>query len=162
MKKIILFLFIFLFELSAYADPLQGNITYDIKQTAPKSSSNIPYEKFEKNYCDKDYNENYNYLLSGKTELKDRTLALFSDGTYAVQNHEDLYNVYYYDGNGVLTHIEHKESLNYPYKSKKYDVNGKIVNTTLRISKEETYIYSKDGNLLAHWLKNNAYDETET
>lgn len=98
-------------------------------------------------------------LLKGQTDLKDRTLAMFSDGTYAVMYFNDRLNVYYYKNDGSLLYIEKKESEIYPYKACKFDITGKIINKSLRVSKEETFIYTPDAKLIAHWINSNGYDE---
>ena len=98
-------------------------------------------------------------MLKGKTELKDRILALFSDNSYAVMYKDDELHVWYYSANGQLTHYEIKDGTNYPYKSYKYNIDGKLINMGLRVSKGETFIFNPNGKLIAHWIKNNGYDE---
>jgi len=97
-------------------------------------------------------------VLTGKIELKDRVIVTFSDNSSAVQFHKNPLEVLYYDSNKKLTHIEHKDSLDFPYKAYKYDTRGQLVTMSLRISKTETYIYNATGRLLAHWIGPNAYD----
>ena len=112
------------------------------------------------NIADENYKENKTLLLKGQAEIKDRVLAEFSDNSYAVMYHENPLYVWYYSPEGVLTHIEVKDGTNYPYKSYKYDTDGKLVNMGLRVSKEETFIFDPSGKLIAHWLKDKGYDET--
>jgi hypothetical protein len=85
--------------------------------------------------------------------------AVFSDLTYAVIYDDDPLHAWYYAGDGVLLYVEQKNSTNYPYKSYKYDTAGNHVNMSLRVSKEETFIYSPAGKLIARWLGANGYDE---
>ena len=33
---------------------------------------------------------------------------------------------------------------------------------SLRVSKDETFIFNKSGKLLAHWIGNNCYDENNS
>lgn len=103
--------------------------------------------------------ENKSMLLQGFTNLKDRILARFSDGSYGVIYKVEPTIVLYYSSDGVLTHKEVKTSLEYPYKTYKYRVSGQLENTTYRVSENETYIYSPSGKLLAHWVGNYCYDE---
>ncbi len=109
---------------------------------------------------DKEFEYNKSLLLKGKAELKDRTLALFSDNSYAVMYKNEPEYVWYYARNGTLTHYEIKDGAAYPYKTFKYDLSGAMVNMSLRVSKAETFIFSPDGRLIAHWFKSNGYDET--
>ena len=97
--------------------------------------------------------------MKGHAEIKDRVLAQFSDSSYAVMYYDNPLYVWYYSPEGVLTHIEVKDGTNYPYKSYKYDTDGKLVNMGLRVSKEETFIFDPSGKLIAHWLKDKGYDE---
>ncbi len=98
-------------------------------------------------------------VLKGNIELKDRILAFFSDSSYAVMYKNDMYHVFYYSNDGKLIYTEEKDGLEYPYTSYKYNVSGRLVNVSLRISNDETYIYTPDGSLIAHWLGDKAFDE---
>ena len=71
----------------------------------------------------------------------------------------DKYHVWYYSKDGRLIYAEEKDNLIYPYKSYKYTTSGRLINMGLRVSKGETFIYTPDGKLIAHWLKDKAYDE---
>ena len=102
--------------------------------------------------------ENKSMLLKGVTDLKDRKLAKFSDGSYGVIYKNNPLNVLYYSPDGRLTHKEIKSSLNYPYETYKYKLTGELENKTYRVSEDETFIYSASGKLLAHWLGGNCYD----
>ena len=163
MKKYLLIALILILGLNVNAEVLQGGISYDVNSAREELIDGISYaidsKYINNNIIDKDYAQNLNYILNGITELKDRTLAYFSDNTYAIYKHDDPYYIYYYDKNGNLNYIEKKESLNYPYKTYKYNISNKLVNMSMRVSKSETFIYSKDGKLLAHWVKDKAFDE---
>lgn len=142
---------------------LTGEVDYttegarnELLQTQPlKPDENLILIHIE----DENYNRNISALLNGSVELKDRTLALFSDNSYAVMYKADEFHVWYYSPQGKLTHCETKDGLVYPYKSYKYDMAGSLVNMGLRVSKAETFIFNKQGKLLAHWIKSNGYDE---
>lgn len=142
---------------------LTGEVEYttdSAREELVKSKPQKPDEKFISIYIkDENYSENISALLKGSVELKDRTLALFSDNSYAVMYHNDQFHVFYYSSAGELTHTEVKDGIDYPYKSYKYDIRGKLVNMGLRVSQAETYIFSPNGKLLAHWVKENGYDE---
>ncbi len=142
---------------------LTGEVEYTTDSARSELINSKPQradEKFISIYLkDENYNENIAALLKGSVELKDRTLAMFSDNSYAVMYHNDRLHVFYYAPNGDLTHYEIKDGIEYPYKSYKYDINGNLVNMGLRVSKAETYIFSPKGKLIAHWVKENGYDE---
>lgn len=163
MKKYLLIATLLFFGLTANAEVIQGGVSYDVNSARSELMDGISYtidsQYVNGFFYDGEHEQNVNYILQGVTELKDRTLAYFSDNTYAVYKHNDPYHVYYYDGSGVLNYVEEKDGLNYPYKTYKYNTSKKLVNMSMRVSKSETFIYSKDGKLLAHWVKDKAYDE---
>lgn len=147
--------------------PAQMLLTGEVEYTTDTARGELLHSSPQKpakellflNITDDNYQENITALLKGNVELKDRTLALFSDNSYAVMYNADEFHVWYYSPNGTLTHSEVKDNLNYPYKSYKYDLNGNLVNMGLRVSKAETYIFNPDGKLIAHWIKSRGYDE---
>ena len=82
----------------------------------------------------------------------------FSDGSYAVNYNNDPLKVFYYSKERILTHIEKRSSVEYPYNAYKYDISGNLINVSMRISEEETFIYKPKGQLIAHWIGKNCFD----
>ncbi len=163
LKKFLLTIAIFIVIPVQAETLLTGGIDYNVQSAREELMQNPakalnPY-LVAQNITDNNYQENSRYFLQGNVELKDRTLAFFSDSTYAVMYNNDRYHVWYYSNNGKLIYTEEKDSLDYPYKSYKYTISGRLVNMGLRVSKEETFIYTPDGKLIAHWLKDKAYNE---
>ena len=164
LRTLILFLVFFIINLPVCSQTvLTGEVRYDV-DSARKELLNTPLKKLNprlvaKHITDSENRENLGYALQGNVELQDRVLAFFSDGTYAVMYNRDKYHVWYYSSNGKLIYAEEKDGIDYPYKSYKYTTMGELVNMGLRVSKEETFIYSPNGRLIAHWLRENAYDE---
>jgi hypothetical protein len=163
MKKVIYILIILCTALITNAQTLTGGISYsvedariELQNTHPKA---IDFLKIQDNFNDINNKENYSLLLKGQTKLNDRTLGLFSDGTYAVNYKNDPKHVWYYDKAGILINAEQKTSLEYPYKTYKYTPDGELVNMTLRVSENETFIFSPFGKLIGHWIGINCYDE---
>ena len=163
MKKFVI-ICLTLITLPCYAETvLTGGVDYTV-QSARNELLNTPVQKLNSelvgaNLKDKNFEENMKFALNGKINLQDRTLAFFNDESYAVLYNDDKYHVWYYDKLGNLTHAEERNGLSFPYKSYKYTVDGQLVNMGIRVSKEETFIYSPQGKLIAHWLGQNAYDE---
>lgn len=162
MKKFILLLTV-LIMLPVSAQTLTGGVKYTVDDAKAELRHNRPsatdYIITQNNFIDKDRNANYFALLKGKTNLNDRILALFSDGSYAVNYKNDLKHVWYYDKDGTLINVEIRTSLEFPYGSYKYSPDGELVNMSLRASKDETFIFSPFGELLGHWVGDNCYDE---
>lgn len=164
MKKILLLFIVICFSQTAFASMvLQGAAQYNVESALNEVKEDVQYKinpaLFAANLLDYNRNENMTAMLNGQVELKDRTLAYFSVGTYGVTYKNDPLHAYYYSNSGVLEYVDVRTSQTYPYKSYQYDMSGKLVNMGLRISKGETYIYNPAGKLMAHWVGANGYDE---
>lgn len=164
MKKFIVLSATLLCFQTAYADTvLTGGVNYNVntarQELLSTSQSGIDQKFIRGHAYDFKNRSNLNLLLKGEVNQKDRTLAMFSDFTYAVMYLKDEYHVYYYKNNGSLLYVEEKKSLTYPYKAYKYDTAGNLVNMSLRVSKDETFIYTPQGKLIAHWIGANGYDD---
>ena len=109
MKKFIILLLLLIF-VPAQAEMLTGEVKYSIEDAKLELQNNRPnqadYLLTQNNFIDKDRNANYFALLKGKTDFKDRILAMFSDGSYAVNYKNDLKHVWYYDKDGTLINSE--------------------------------------------------------
>ena len=163
MKKALLILIVILLNTCSFAQTLTGGVNYSVKDARLEVQNTRPpaidFLLVQDNFNDMNHKENYSKLLKGETTLKDRTLGLFSDGSYAINYRNSPKYVWYYDKNGELIYTEQKTSLQYPYKTYKYTTDGEIVNMTLRVSENETFIFSPLGKLLGHWVGQNCYDE---
>lgn len=142
---------------------ITGGVEVSVEQAREEifsnSTPNLDFELIKAKFFDNNRTENIITLLKGVTELKDRTLAKFSDGSYGVIYKDNPTDVFYYSSDGVLIYYDKKSSLSFPYKTYKYTPLGKLVNTSLRVSEEESFIFENSGKLLAHWVGNNCYDE---
>ncbi len=162
MKKLILILLLLLITNPAFATVITGKVEYsvnDARQSVLSQPQKPDLDLIRGNIFDRNYIENAVYLLKGYTDLKDRTLAYFSDGSYAINYKNDLRHVFYYNSDGILTHTEERLSLEYPYKAFKYKVSGELENMSYRVSEQETFIFDENAKLIAHWKGNNCYDE---
>lgn len=164
MKKIFLIITLIILTLPVQAENvIKGGIQFDVtsarEEIFSKPVQKLNPELIGEYLTDRDYEDNMTYLAQGKASLEDRILAFFSDSTYAVMYNDDKYHVWYYTKNGKLLYAEEKENLDYPCKFYKYNTTGGLVNAGLKTSKDETYIFNSYGQLIAHWIKNNAFDE---
>ena len=162
MKRYLIVLILLIFGLTSHAEVLQGGVSYDVDSARDDLMESVSYtiktDEINGFYTDAEYEQNADYMLKGVTDLKDRTLAYFSDGSYGVVYKDNPLTVLYYGKNGILTHTEERTSLVYPYKSYKYDTMGNLVNMTFRVSEFETFIFNNSGNLIAHWKGENCYN----
>jgi hypothetical protein len=164
MRKCLLILVLFLFfAVPVEAKIITGGVEVSVNQAREElfsnSAPNPDFNLLKSNLIDINHFENLSTLLKGITELKDRTLAKFSDGSYGIIYKDNPTKVFYYSLDGVLIYYDVKSSLEYPYKTYKYSLNGELVNTSLRISEGESFIFEKSGKLLAHWVGDYCYDE---
>lgn len=162
-KIIVIFLTCFLTCLPVYSKIITGGVEVSVEDARGEVLSGeretLNQQKIINNFKDPKFNENQSMLLKGITELNDRKLAKFSDGSYAVMYYDDRKNTYYYSSDGTLTHNEIRTGTEYPYKAYKYSTNGELVNMSLKVSEKETFIFTPKGKLLAHWLGEYCYDE---
>lgn len=163
MKKIIVTLLVIFLHLPISAEVFQGSVSFDVN-SAREELLKYSDNKFDKTlaesfYKDYYYKENQAYRLSATTNLKNRVLAFFSDTTYGVMYNAIPLYVWYYSKDGTLIYMEKKDSTEYPYKAYKYTPSGLLMNMSLRVSKEETFVFTPAGKLIAHWIGPNAYDE---
>lgn len=165
MKRFYTFIFLFIIMFSAHvqAEIISGGVSYDANSAREELLDGISYTTdstyINNAFYDKDYEQNFAYILKGITNLKDRKLAYFSDGSYAVLNYSDMKHVYYYASSGILMYIENRSGNVFPYKCYKYNTQRKLINMSLRVSESETFIYNPAGELIAHWVKDKAYDK---
>lgn len=163
MKNFITFFLAVFIMMPSSAEIITGGIEYNTNSARAEllntKRPDVSAELLKSNITDSNFSENTNFLLKGITDLQDRTLGLFSDKSYAVIYKDNPTYVWYYNPSGVLTHSEVKTGLEYPCKTFKYTPDNRLVNMSLRVSKQETFIYNPNGKLIAHWLYNNCYDE---
>lgn len=156
MKRFFIILFaIFLSCQLSNAQIITGEVEYNTEYQLER----LNFKELRNKFFDSNNIENLNYLLNGITELKDRKLAKFSDGSYAVQYYDNPLFAWYYSSNGKLINYTRKDNSNYPCKFTKFKPDGNIVNSGIRISEQESFIYSPEGKLLAHWLGDKCYDK---
>lgn len=158
MPYLLVFLMMIVFMIQSSAAIVTGGVEYNYENKSVESQE-IDFEFIRNHLIDSDNIENLNYLYQGKVNLKDRTLAKFSDGSYGIVFKDDPLYSWYYSQNGRLINFTQKTSEDYPCKITKYKPDGTIANVGRKISARESFIYSKDGKLIAHWIGNNCYDK---
>ena len=163
MQRLILVILLMFLSCTVNAKIITGEVEYNAEiareETFAKPIEKVSFDKIYNHFYDSDNIENLNYLFQGITELKDRKLAKFSDGSYGVQYYDDPMYSWYYSQNGKLISFIQKNSLDYPCKITKFKPDGSVANTGYRVSEKESFIFTPQGKLLAHWVGNLCYDE---
>ena len=69
--------------------------------------------------------------------------------------------IYNKDKNLIYIDIYDKNTNQYPHKGYRYNLQGKLILTSLSVSKDEHYRFDYQGNLLSHTKGNIIYDEND-
>lgn len=123
-------------------------------------------QKFADFMKDKDYKTHYNLAKAGAKETDDANLCAFYFKKdiliiYAVQYKNNPRNVYYYDPYGHLKYVDDisENYPNFPYNSKQYRANGKLVSAIYFTSPDMQYMYEPDGSFKGLWYKEKMYNK---
>ena len=162
MKKVwILFLVVFLtLPVSAYT--LKGGVTYTVESARKEAFADVKYSIssriIKNNKFDPNYEENKKLIQQGIVETNDRYITYFSDGQYGIIYKNNLYYEFSYFSDGKLESVGVRTGLVCPIKVFVYDINNKLAEIRLQLSTKESYNFSVDGRLLAHWINGVCYD----
>lgn len=121
-------------------------------------------EEYKSYLKDSDYKRHYFLVSNGVKETDKENLCGFYRKSllisYAVQYKNDLRTVYYYDALGNLRYIDKfsENYPNYPYMSKQYRANGKLVSAIYFMSHDMQYMYESDKEFKGAWYKDKMYD----
>ena len=189
MKKIFLLMALLIFGLSVNAEgiTLTGEARFDwVDMTQVQRDSTIEHyhdilfgensvnnftkdefkKEFEPYKKDKDYKEHYMLAKNDVKETKDASICSFYyKGNiliiYALQYKNNPRNVFYYDPYGRLRYVDviSENYPNFPYNSKQYKSNGKLVSAIYFTSKDMQYMYEPDGEFKGLWYKEKMYDK---
>jgi hypothetical protein len=78
-----------------------------------------------------------------------------------VQYKQESNKAYIYDINNRLIYVDrYDKSVNiYPHRGYRYNLEGKLILSSLTVSKDEQFRFSPEGKLIVHSIKNIIYDE---
>lgn len=122
-------------------------------------------EKFAPFMRDEKHVEHYNLAKKDVKETEEANICAFYYKkniliVYALQYKNNPRNVYYYDPYGRLKYVDDisENYPNFPYNSKQYKANGKLVSAIYFTSKDMQYMYEPDGEFKGLWYKEKMYD----
>lgn len=188
MKKLIVLIGILFIGLTSFADgiKLTGEAVFDwIDMTQIQRDTTIDHyrdilfgnegiaqyskddfkQKFKPFLRDNNHKENYRKAKMGQTETEDANLCAFFYKKdiliiYAIQYKNNPRNVYYYNAYGYLQYVDDISDNypNYPYNSKQYKKNGKLVSAIYFTSPDMQYMYKPNKEFKGLWYKAKMYD----
>ena len=164
MNKFVLGLICFCFlVLPSFSFTLKGGVTYTVESARKEAFANVEYSLpksiIDANRIDPNFEDNKVLIKNGVKETGDRFITYYSDNSYSIVYKKNLYLVFYYYKNGKLEAIEKRNRLIFPVKCYVYNLEGVLDSISLYLSEKETYIFSVDGQLYAHWIGNKAYNK---
>ena len=166
MKKLLITLLLFLIMLPAVAKTLTGGVVYTVESARKAAFEGIEYEISMEPF--KKYMTDPGFISPAKTEggkpkvsKRGRWITYFSDGGYGVtyKNDSDVGYYYNYKGKLEMLEIDEKNKNAFPYLSKQYDINGKLLQVSQEVSERESYVFDTQKKLLAHWINQYGYNE---
>lgn len=186
MKKILILIFAACIILPAWAEQLEGGVSFDwISKSQIQRDANIQdvhnilfegetikkysSKEFKQKYAgfikDKDHMSNYEEIANGKTEDETKKFSGFflKNGllvAYGIQYKNNPKNIYYYDAMGNLRYIDvfSDDYPEFPYMSSQYRVNGELVGKFYFVSDYDQYIFDESGKFKGRWYKENMYN----
>ncbi len=188
MKKLFLLIALLIFGLAVNAEgiTLTGEARFDwVDMSQIQRDSTIEYyhdilfgdsavkelskdefkQKFQSFKKDENYKEHYMLAKDDVKETKDANICSFYYKNniliiYALQYKNNPNNVFYYDPYGRLRYVDiiSENYPNFPYNSKQFKSNGKLVSAIYFKSKDLQYMYEPDGKFRGVWYKEKMYD----
>ena len=126
---------------------------------------NLLKSKLSKYLKDADYKIHYDAVCAGYTHYRDVNLQPFFLGKskyvymYALQYDKAPQKTFYYDAMGRLKFVDFRYGgfPEYPFYTKKYAINGKLIRAMYLQSPDTMYIYSNKGSFIGVKYKSTIY-----
>ena len=170
MKKILVLLVLLLSAPFCLAKVLEATVTYDEDSARAElfkdAKMEIDIKPFKSKMRDPFYAINKDYMKYGLSP-DGRSIHVFKKGMwkicYVVQ-YDDMpgYNFYFIKLTGSLVFIDIASAPKkdkYPYKSYRYDTNGKLVAAGLFVSESKGYLFDNNKKLLSYGVNNDGFDD---
>ena len=126
---------------------------------------NLLKSKLSKYLKDADYKIHYDAVCAGYTHYRDVNLQPFFLGKskyvymYALQYDKAPQKTFYYDAMGRLKFVDFRYGgfPEYPFYTKKYAINGKLIRAMYLQTPDTMYIYSNKGSFIGVKYQNTVY-----
>lgn len=126
---------------------------------------NLLKSKLSKYLKDADYKIHYDAVCAGYTHYRDVNLQPFFLGKskyvymYALQYDKAPQKTFYYDAMGKLKFVDFRYGgfPEYPFYTKKYAINGKLIRAMYLQTPDTMYIYSNKGSFIGVKYQNTVY-----
>lgn len=155
MKKIIYILIsLFIFSNTVTATELQGGVKYNVDSAREYIQDGLPGGV--------EIPDNYYQL---QTDNVDKMVTSYNNSGdvvgVTVQYINENTKAYIYSKSGRLIYMDQydKPVSIYPHRGYRYNLDGKLILSSLTVSKNEMFRFSPDGKLLVHSINNIIYDE---
>lgn len=152
--KILSCIILFLVVMPVFAETIQGGIFYTVDSAREYIQEGLPE--------DVNIPGEYYFLQSGKTQrvVYSRNNSGIVIGI-TVQYKSEPDRAYIYDSKSRLIYIDtYDKSVDiYPHRGYRYNLDGKLILTSLTVSKNEMFRFDSDGNLIVHSIDGVIYDE---
>ena len=156
MKKFFVSIFIILFFASdSFSATLEGGVKYDTQSAREYVFSEIPQFKLQADTP-------YFFKRGANVEKVIYTYDNFNKIIgITVQYKNELNKAYIYDSDKNLIYIDiyDKNTNVYPHRGYRYNMQGKLILTSLSVNRDEHFRFDYHGNLIAHSINNVIYDE---
>ena len=153
-KKLLILLFLFFaISCSSFSIELTGGVTYTVNSARDYLFQNIPKPNISSNYIFARTSNVEKVIYSYDTD--NRVIGI------TVLYKDDFTQAYIYDENKKLIYVDkYDKNVNlYPHRGYRYNMQSKLILTSLSVSKNEHFRFDSQGNLIAHSINNIIYDE---
>ncbi|MBR1754089.1 hypothetical protein IJ732_04555 [bacterium] len=155
MKKIIATILMLLISGGVFAATIEGGVKYNTNTAREYVFSDIPQFKLDANIP---------YFFKRGTNIEKMVYSYDNFNNIigiTVQYKNELDKAYIYDKDKNLIYIDlyDKNTNLYPHRGYRYNMQGKLILTSLSVNKDEHFRFDYQGNLIAHSINNVIYDE---
>ena len=154
MKKIYLLILFFILGSYVFAEPIQGGVSFDVDSA--------------REYLQAEQSDTIDisgpYSFTSDSNVRKKVYSYDTNGVVigiTVQYKGESNKAYIYGKNNNLMYVDkYDKSVDiYPHRGYRYNLDGKLILSSLTVSKNEQFRFSPEGKLIAHSINGVIYDE---